>query len=194
MLYTLSAIGVGIISLAFVFVASAERFNRKADHAPTGDNAKTALDRIATWAIWLAGLQTAAMAAIGLMIKDRHPTDFQSTSGFFAVLFFGWSVVVCTWVLGSLPSMQLGLQADASSTNDIYHAKAFPRTSIRLWTLLGAEHTLAFLGFVSFGYFVFATFKAPPTSPNHALQRTAPRVTVAAISSSNPSRPSHLFL
>ena len=27
-------------------------------------------------------------------------------------------------------------------------------------------------------------------TPNHALQRTAPRVTVAAISSSNPSRPS----
>ena len=27
-------------------------------------------------------------------------------------------------------------------------------------------------------------------SPNHALQRTAPRVTVAAISSSDPSRPS----
>ncbi len=31
-------------------------------------------------------------------------------------------------------------------------------------------------------------------APNHALQRTAPRVTVAAISSSNPSRASHLFL
>jgi len=29
---------------------------------------------------------------------------------------------------------------------------------------------------------------------NHALQRTAPRVTVAAISSSDPSRPSHLSL
>ena len=29
-----------------------------------------------------------------------------------------------------------------------------------------------------------------PATPNHALQRTAPRVTVAAISSSNPSRPS----
>ena len=28
------------------------------------------------------------------------------------------------------------------------------------------------------------------TAPNHALQRTAPRVTVAAISSSDPSRPS----
>ena len=33
----------------------------------------------------------------------------------------------------------------------------------------------------------------PMKSPNHALQRTAPRVTVAAISSSDPSRPSHLF-
>ena len=32
-----------------------------------------------------------------------------------------------------------------------------------------------------------------PTRPNHALQRTAPRVTVAAISSSDPSRPSHLL-
>ncbi len=31
-------------------------------------------------------------------------------------------------------------------------------------------------------------------TPNHALQRTAPRVTVAAISSSDPSPPSHLFL
>ena len=31
-------------------------------------------------------------------------------------------------------------------------------------------------------------------TPNHALQRTAPRVTVAAISSSDPSSPSHLFL
>ena len=31
-------------------------------------------------------------------------------------------------------------------------------------------------------------------TPNHALQRTAPRVTVAAISSSDPSRPSYLFL
>ena len=29
-----------------------------------------------------------------------------------------------------------------------------------------------------------------PATPNHALQRTAPRVTVAANSSSNPSRPS----
>ena len=32
--------------------------------------------------------------------------------------------------------------------------------------------------------------KPKPATPNHALQRTAPRVTVAAISSSNPSRPS----
>ena len=31
-------------------------------------------------------------------------------------------------------------------------------------------------------------------TPNHALQRTAPRVTVAAISSLEPSSPSHLFL
>ena len=36
----------------------------------------------------------------------------------------------------------------------------------------------------------FMTSVPNRTAPNHALQRTAPRVTVAAISSSNPPRPS----
>jgi hypothetical protein len=50
---------------------------------------------------------------------------------------------------------------------------------------------------------LYLTMRLPPISsdrsqrgnrtPNHALQRTAPRVTVAAISSSNPSRPSVTF-
>ena len=40
----------------------------------------------------------------------------------------------------------------------------------------------------------FMTSVPNRTAPNHALQRTAPRVTVAAISSSDPSPPSHLFL
>ena len=39
----------------------------------------------------------------------------------------------------------------------------------------------------------FTTSVPNRTAPNHALQRTAPRVTVAAISSLDPSPPSHLF-
>ena len=39
-----------------------------------------------------------------------------------------------------------------------------------------------------------ASVLKPMKSPNHALQRTAPRVTVAAISCPGVSRPSHLFL
>ena len=38
----------------------------------------------------------------------------------------------------------------------------------------------------------FMTSVPNRTAPNHALQRTAPRVTVAAISSLDPSPPSHL--
>ena len=38
----------------------------------------------------------------------------------------------------------------------------------------------------------FFTRHTKPTSPNHALQRTAPRVTVAAISSPGVFTPSHL--
>ena len=39
----------------------------------------------------------------------------------------------------------------------------------------------------------FMTSVPNRTAPNHALQRTAPRVTVAAISSLDPSSPSHLW-
>ena len=39
----------------------------------------------------------------------------------------------------------------------------------------------------------FTTSVPNRTAPNHALQRTAPRVTVAADSSLNPSSPSHLW-
>ena len=53
--------------------------------------------------------------------------------------------------------------------------------------------TVTSSGAVSQIYSVEASFPTAAT-PNHALQRTAPRVTVAAISSSDPSRPSHLCL
>lgn len=149
MRYAISSIIVGILTITFLFAASADRFNPKADHIPTGENAKGALDRVATWATWLCGLQTAAMAAMGLLMKDVRPSKAQMTAGFYAVLFFGWSILVCTWVLGALASMQLELQSSASVANDIYHSRAFPQTSIRLWPLLGQNTPCAFSGLFS---------------------------------------------
>ena len=56
------------------------------------------------------------------------------------------------------------------------------------WALPGARAAHAAGAWLRLGDFHFN----PTEAPNHALQRTAPRVTVAANSSSGASRPSHL--
>ena len=62
-------------------------------------------------------------------------------------------------------------------------------TDRRLWSFLSPMRSADSL---FWPVVVWAVFPNNAT-PNHALQRTAPRVTVAAISSSGVSRPSDLF-
>ena len=73
-------------------------------------------------------------------------------------------------------------------------------TGRRLWSLVAAMRPVvaSFLSPVtrwfpaspSVSRLLFYAFTESNRTPNHALQRTAPRVTVAAISSLDPSRPS----
>ncbi len=53
-------------------------------HTPipvTYDNAAQALDRMASWTTWLTGLQTAAIATVGLLFKDRELSIFDKYYG-----------------------------------------------------------------------------------------------------------------
>jgi hypothetical protein len=126
----------------------------------TYENAKNSLDRLATWTTWLTGLQTAAIAAMGLLFKQptssRHLLDY----GFFTLLFFGSSIILATWLLSSLPAIQLGLinSTEANPKNDIYMLQIFTFVPLRMGRFTGLIHTYFLAGIVFFALFIFEIF------------------------------------
>ena len=99
-------------------------------------------------------------------------------------------------------------KATGSEVGSVFIALSLALLSLTLWVPLFTFSSWVFWSEVSlgpvilwfvntclFGYGFFMTrrlTRAAAEAPNHALQRTAPGVTVAAISSSDPSRPSQL--
>lgn len=126
----------------------------------TFDNGKLALDRLKDWATWITGLQTAAMAVMGLLAKGNTGillTDNQKWSGFWALLFFGVSVILTTWILSSLPSVQQRLFAAPSKKNDVFEQNIFSHIPFRLGRFFGIMHTYCLIGFIFFSLFIYFT-------------------------------------
>lgn len=127
----------------------------------TYDSAKTTLDRLSSWTTWITGLQTGAMAAMGLLITSvDNPSESLKRYAFFAILFFGSSIVLATWILGSLPSVQQGLVPTKENDpgvekNDVYMAPLFSFVPLRLGRFTGIVHTYFLLGIVFLGLFVY---------------------------------------
>ena len=138
----------------------------------TYDSAKTTLDRLSSWTTWITGLQTAGMAGIGLLIKDFGTmTDDLKRYTFFSLLFFGASIIIATWLLSALPSIQQGLVPTnegevGDERNDVYMANLYSFVSLRFGRFTGLVHTYFLAGIVSFGFFVFELL-------NHGALKTA---------------------
>ena len=138
----------------------------------TYDSAKATLDRLASWTMWLTGLQTAGMAAIGLLIKNfGTPSDDLKNYTFFSLLFFGASIVIATWLLSALPSIQQSLVPtregeDGDESNDVYMANLYSFVPLRFGRFTGLVHTYFLAGILSFGLFVFELL-------NHGILKAA---------------------
>lgn len=126
----------------------------------TYENAKNALEKIGTWTTWLTGLQTASMAAMALLVKDRSLEVLQKNYGFFALLFFGSSIILSTWLLSSIPSIQQRLTNSTipKKENDIYEKRIFSFIPISLGRFSGLVHTYFLIGIVFFVLFIFSLF------------------------------------
>jgi hypothetical protein len=140
------------------------------------EHAIKALDRVKDWTTWLAGLQTAALAAMAALCRrDKgalYLSPSQQNPAFFALLFLGLSIILSTWILSALPSIELRLpETNARITfsieNDIYVQRLYRDIPIKLGPLTGIAHTYCLLGFVSFAIFLHRTMTgAEETQPN----------------------------
>jgi hypothetical protein len=130
----------------------------------TYDSACKAIDRMATFTTWLTGLQTAAMAAMGLLLKDRLADDLCIRYGYYALLFFGASIILSTWILASLPSIQESLNdtETPSPDNDIYMIRIFSFVPLRMGRFTGLIHTYFLVGIIFFARFIFHIMLLPP--------------------------------
>lgn len=124
------------------------------------ENAKIVLDRLASWTTWLTGLQTGSIAAIGFLFKENKGNPDLVGYGFFTLLFFGASIVLSTWLLSSLPSIQqrLSTSKNPDPQNDIYMMKIFSFVPLRMGRFTGLIHTYFLIGIIFFALFVFNTF------------------------------------
>lgn len=148
------AFSIIYLLLGKIFIRSFEVKNA----AVTYESAKEALNRIASWTTWLTGLQTAAIAVMGLLFKS--PSDNLKTFGFFAILFFGASIILATWLLSSLPSIQQRLvnSKEPDEKNDIYMMSIFSFVPFRLGRFSGLVHTYFLVGIVFYALFIFEIF------------------------------------
>jgi len=128
----------------------------------TYESAKEALNRIATWTTWLTGLQTASIAAMGFLFKS-HTNQNTQIFGFFTLLFFGLSIILSTWLLSSLPSIQQRLidSKDPDPRNDIYMMTIFSYIPLKLGRFSGLVHTYFLFGVISFASFIFQILTHP---------------------------------
>lgn len=156
--------GVILFSLIYLFTGKLfVNFFKLKNDAVTYESAKEALTRIANWTTWLTGIQTAAIATMGLIIKSPASSQLK-TFGFFTILFFGTSVILATWLLSSLPSIQQRLinSKKPEEQNDIYMMPLFSFVSFRLGRFSGLIHTYFLIGIIFYALFIFKKFGEQP--------------------------------
>jgi len=149
-----------LLIFSSIYIASNNPFTKNLvakSEMVTFESANLALDRIEKFTTWLTGLQSAAIAAMGFLIKDCSAREDLIIYGFFSILFFGGSIILSTWLLSSLPSIQQRLRRSDTPTeeNDIYMMRIFSFIPFRLGRFAGLIHTYFLIGIVFFALFIF---------------------------------------
>jgi len=137
------------------------------------DLAKDSIDKMKEWGIWMAAIQTGAIAALGALSKGGLCRG-QRTSGTLSLVFFGSSILAASWLLSSLPSLLLRLDHDSlSALNDIYEKPIYSFIPVRVGVVAVLEHTYFLLGVGAFAFFVLQEFDGNGTRKNKTHDASA---------------------
>jgi hypothetical protein len=120
--------------------------------------ASKTIERLKDWSTWLTGICTAAMAAMGLITKDRDLRSGQRRCGFFALFFLGTSLLLSVWLVALLPGIQLQLSSSNAAANDLYRHSFDTLTHVQLTGLLVLQHIYFVLGIASFATMIYLFF------------------------------------
>jgi hypothetical protein len=91
----------------------------------TKETAKEALGLMKDWTVWMASIQTATIAALGLIAKEGlssiDPSPFHIHLASLVVLFNTLALLFSAWLLTSLSSLMLRVYQDNLPSYDFYN-------------------------------------------------------------------------
>ncbi len=93
--YVLSVVGLLLASLIYLYFPRKKiiigKFSRTEPTAVSLEIATKALERVGSWASWVAGIQTTAIAFMGFIIKDKgfKIAGEVKISGYYTCFFWG---------------------------------------------------------------------------------------------------------
>lgn len=121
-----ASLALGTI-VAVIFLSAILQLGRSDSHSDNGATAKGAIAAIALlkdWAVWMAGIQTATLASLGLLAKDGmlagSLTAWQARWALLTALFNAAALLFSAWLLTSLSSLMLRACSSDQLTYDFY--------------------------------------------------------------------------
>jgi len=155
-----------IVIFALILILAVARVRKITTIPTTLAGAVAAIAQIQEWSKWMAGIQTAAIAGLTLMVFKKDSIAVQPLPGnapLFALcgfVFLGTALFCSAWVLSALPSHTIRVHAQTSSEQmtsavyDIYEQPLFSWSRrIHLGYMLAATHWFWAVGLVSVGLF-----------------------------------------
>ena len=128
----------------------------------TREGAKVALDHLQEWAKWMSGIQTAALAALGLLLFKEDTkrllinTKWETLAAVCTFVLLGTALFASSWILSSLPSLAVRIYSHPDLPSlapyyDIYEQRLFGWFPLSVGYLLTLQHWLWALCLISFG-------------------------------------------
>jgi hypothetical protein len=178
-----NAIAITLLAI-FTFAALSYILNRRFGELTqlrnaTYAGARDALDRLADWAKWMSGIQTASLASIGLLAKGRTGAE-DDPAVVATVLLMGAALFCSAWVLSSLPSIALRITPNVregraakrkppvhATRYDVYEQPLYGWLGrLRLSYMLMLQHWLWAAGLITFAWFLLR-FPSLPAAAVH---------------------------
>lgn len=135
------------------------RFSKK--FVVHSDRVKDSLTLMKDWASWMSGIQTATLGAIGFIVKDGISETLVLPAVSIAT-FMGAALIASSYVLASLPSVQLRIKSngEASEDFDVYEMPLFGwTTKVTLGYIAALQHVFWFLGLAAAAWFFISALQ-----------------------------------
>lgn len=178
-----SDILIVVLSLPIVLVVL--WFLSEPNQKPTTlEGAKLAIANISEWGKWMAGIQTAGIAALAYFVFDGRGitqalelNPLQRIAALVGFVYSGAALFFSAWVLSALPSLAIRIHSHSEEISkstdavfDIYELTLFDYPGLmggpRFAYLLMVKHWLWAIGLLGIGCFTLTLFACSPGNSN----------------------------